>query len=220
MRRQLSFSEYRGIDLTLFAVILCIAELLIVTAARFWYADQLYTVSAVAAVVAIVLMRWGPWAGIHAVLGFSAGGHLAASLGTLWHRQDLGVPANARPDALVLCYPVITTGPFAHPESIEHVTGGDPKLMELLSLEKQVRGDMPPCFLWHCVGDEAVPVENSLLLASAMQRSGVDYECHLFAGGAHGISMCNREVETPNPEAAAWVELCKIWLNKKFNYTP
>lgn len=59
-----------------------------------------------------------------------------------------------------------------------------------------------------------------LKLASAMQRSGVDYECHLFAGGAHGISMCNREVETPNPEAAAWVELCKTWLNKKFNYTP
>ncbi len=73
MRRQLSLSEYRGIDLTLFAVILCVAELLIVTAARFWYADQLYTVSAVAAVVAIVLMRWGPWAGIHAVLGFSTG---------------------------------------------------------------------------------------------------------------------------------------------------
>ena len=59
-----------------------------------------------------------------------------------------------------------------------------------------------------------------LKLASAMQRAGVDYECHLFAGGAHGISMCNREVETPNPEAAAWVERCKIWLNKKFNYTP
>ena len=56
--------------------------------------------------------------------------------------------------------------------------------------------------------------------ASAMQRAGVDYECHLFAGGAHGISMCNREVETPNPEAAAWVDLCKQWLNKKFDYTP
>lgn len=69
MRRQLSLSEYRGIDLTLFAVILCVAELLIVTAARFWYADQLYTVSVVAPVVAIVLMRWGPWAGIHAALG-------------------------------------------------------------------------------------------------------------------------------------------------------
>ena len=59
-----------------------------------------------------------------------------------------------------------------------------------------------------------------LKLASAMQRAAVDCECHLFAGGAHGISMCNREVETPNPEAAAWVELCKTWLNKKFNYTP
>ncbi len=69
MRKQLSLSEYRSIDLTLFAVILCVSELLIVTAARFWYADQLYTVSVVAAVVAIVLMRWGPWAGIHAVLG-------------------------------------------------------------------------------------------------------------------------------------------------------
>ena len=59
-----------------------------------------------------------------------------------------------------------------------------------------------------------------LKLASTMQRAAVDYECHLFAGGAHGISMCNREVETPHPEAAAWVALCKIWLNKKFNYTP
>ena len=59
-----------------------------------------------------------------------------------------------------------------------------------------------------------------LKLASAMQRAGVDYECHLFAGGAHGISMCNREVETPYPEAAAWVDLCKQWLNKQFDYTP
>ena len=59
-----------------------------------------------------------------------------------------------------------------------------------------------------------------LKLASAMQRAAVDYECHLFAGGAHGISMCNREVETPYPEAAAWVDLCKQWLNKQFDYTP
>ena len=69
MKRQLSFSQYRGIDLTLFAVILCVSEALIVNAARFWFPDQLYTVSAVGAVTAIVLMRWGPWAGIHAVLG-------------------------------------------------------------------------------------------------------------------------------------------------------
>ena len=69
MNRSFSFKQYRGIDLTLFAVILCFSEMLIVNAARFWFAEQLYTVSAVAAVTAIVLMRWGPWAGIHAVLG-------------------------------------------------------------------------------------------------------------------------------------------------------
>lgn len=69
MRQQLSFQQYRNIDLALFAVILCVAELLIVRAATYWFADQLYTVSVVAAVTAIVMMRWGPWAGIHAVLG-------------------------------------------------------------------------------------------------------------------------------------------------------
>ena len=69
MRRQFSFSQYRGIDLTLFALITCVSEALIANAARFWFPDQLYTVSVVGALTAIVLMRWGPWAGIHAALG-------------------------------------------------------------------------------------------------------------------------------------------------------
>ena len=155
-----------------------------------------------------------------AVLGFSAGGHLAASLGILWNHAALRLGESCRPDALVLCYPVITAGDFAHRESIDNVTGGDAGLRELLSLEKQVTGDMPPSFLWHCVGDESVPVENSLLLAEAMQRAGVAYECHLFAGGAHGISMCNQELETPHPEASPWIELCTNWLNRQFQFTP
>lgn len=69
MKRQLSFRQYRGIDLVLFACILCASEYLLVTAARRWYPDQLYTVSVTAALTAIVLMRWGPWAAIHAALG-------------------------------------------------------------------------------------------------------------------------------------------------------
>jgi hypothetical protein len=69
MRRQFSFQQYRAIDLALFAAILCSSELLIVKAATFWFPDQLYTVSVVGAVTAIVLMRWGPWAAIHALLG-------------------------------------------------------------------------------------------------------------------------------------------------------
>ena len=69
MKPHLSFRQYRGIDLVLFAGILCVSEFLLVTSAMRWYPDQLYTVSVTAAVTAIVLMRWGPWAGFHAVLG-------------------------------------------------------------------------------------------------------------------------------------------------------
>ena len=69
MRKQRTFQQYRAIDLTLFAVMLCVSETIIVRAATFWYPDQLYTVSAVGAIVTIVLMRWGPWAAIHAALG-------------------------------------------------------------------------------------------------------------------------------------------------------
>ena len=94
------------------------------------------------------------------------------------------------------------------------------KLRELLSLEKQVTPHMPPTFIWHCTGDESVPVENTLLLTAAMQRAGVDYECHLFSGGAHGISVCNQEVETPYPAPSRWVELCQTWLNARFGFTP
>ena len=155
-----------------------------------------------------------------AVLGFSAGGHLTASLAALWHRPELKLGESCRPDAVVLCYPVITAGEYRHPESIEHVTGGDKKLLELLSLENQVTAHMPPTFVWHCTGDESVPVENTILLTAAMQRAKVPYECHLFNGGAHGISMCNQEVETPYPDASAWVGLCDAWLNRQFGYTP
>lgn len=152
------------------------------------------------------------------VLGFSAGGHLAASLGVLWH--ELGLGEACRPDALVLAYPVITTGEFAHRESADNVSGGDEKLRALLSLENHVSAYMPPTFVWHCTGDESVPVENTLLLTAAMQRAAVPYECHLFSGGAHGISVCNREVETPNAACAAWVGLCKTWLNERFDFIP
>ena len=69
MMPRFSFRQYRTIDLCMFAVILCVSECLIVNAATFWFPEQLYTVSVVGAVTAIVLMRWGPWAGIHAVLG-------------------------------------------------------------------------------------------------------------------------------------------------------
>ena len=98
-----------------------------------------------------------------ALMGFSAGGHVAASLACLF---DLPLVAKAdhsnRPDALLLCYPVITTKEgHCHKGSVEHVTQGDAKLLRLLSLEDQVTDAHPPTFLWHTVSDASVPVENS-----------------------------------------------------------
>ena len=155
-----------------------------------------------------------------AVLGFSAGGHLAASLGALWKDPELALPPEARPDALVLCYPVISTGDYCHPESVRWVTGGDETLRQKLHLPDRVTPDFPPTFLWHGGEDTSVPPENSMMLAQALRRCRVPFEYHLFETGVHGISTCTQEVETPDPVCRAWVGLCKTWLNRRFAYTP
>lgn len=156
-----------------------------------------------------------------AVLGFSAGGHLAASLGALWNDPALALPAQARPDALVLCYPVIATrGEFAHEGSAENVSGGDEALRDRLHLWDRVTADFPPTFLWHGGEDASVPPENSLLLAVELKKHRVPLEYHLFGWGAHGISTCTQEVETPDEVCRAWLPLCRTWLCRRFEYTP
>lgn len=158
-----------------------------------------------------------------AVCGFSAGGHLAASTALLAGCEPvckaLGADADQlRPDAVVLGYPVITSGEFAHQGSIANLAGEDQELRELFSLENQVRPGLPPFFVWHTVADEAVPVQNSLLLAEALEKCDVTYELHLFTRGAHGSSTCNREVGTPNSHNAAWLPLCIDWLADVFDF--
>ena len=155
-----------------------------------------------------------------AVLGFSAGGHLAASLGAFWNDPELGLPTEVRPDALVLCYPVVSTKEFAHEESVRWVTGGDEALREKLHLWDRVTPAFPPTFLWHGGEDASVPPENSLLLAVELKRRGVPLEYHLFGSGVHGISTCTQEVETPDEVCRAWLPLCKTWLNRQFQYVP
>lgn len=156
-----------------------------------------------------------------AVMGFSAGGHLAASLGVLWNHEMVRAKVdtqNSRPDAMVLCYPVITAGPHAHHGSLENVSGGDASLMALFSLENQVTADAPPTFLWHTQEDAGVPVENALLLATALRAQGVPFEAHIFERGAHGLSLCNAEVGTPNAHNAIWLPLCLEWLGMRFSF--
>lgn len=138
--------------------------------------------------------------GIHpsriGILGFSAGGHLAASAATLY---DLNCyppceeidNCSARPDLLVACYPVITFGEFRHNGSMKNLLGKnpDPALRKLLSLENAVTAETPPTFLWHSADDGSVPVENSLLLASALKKKKVPFALHIFPHGRHGLGL-------------------------------
>lgn len=152
-----------------------------------------------------------------AVCGFSAGGHLAASTAILWDAEPvqkaLGIHAEeARPNAVVLGYPVVTSGVATHGGSMQNICGEDAALRSTMSLENQIRAGLPPFFIWHTVEDPAVPVQNSLLLANALNEHKVPFELHLFAHDGHGTSTCTNEVNTPNSHNRAWVALCTDWL--------
>lgn len=161
-----------------------------------------------------------------AVCGFSAGGHLAASLGTLWNnetflRQYDNRGGLNRPNAMLLCYPVITADQrLAHAGSIETVSGsplGSPGA-DFFSLEKQVTADTAPAFLWHTVEDDVVPIENSLRMVSALQAQKIPFECHFFPTGGHGLSVCTQEVGNPDAYNARWMDMSIRWLDKLFAY--
>ncbi len=163
--------------------------------------------------------QWHIDPGKIAVLGFSAGGHLAASLGAFWDDPTVGLPDGTRPDALVLCYPVISTREFAHEGSAQNISGGDEAYRDKLNLLQRVTPGFPPTFLWHGGQDDCVPPENSLLLAVELRKHAVPFEYHLFGSGGHGISTCTQEVETPDDICRPWPALCKAWLNRRFQFT-
>lgn len=159
-----------------------------------------------------------------AVCGFSAGGHLAASLGTLYHTEKFLAAWNRtdriRPDAMILGYPVITADEYAHKGSIEHVSGAKEgeDAYAWFGLDRHVDSMTPPAFLWHTSDDDCVPVENSLRMAAALSAAKVPFELHVLPRGAHGMSTCTREVSTPDPYNARWVEWSILWLNELFQY--
>lgn len=161
-----------------------------------------------------------------AVCGFSAGGHLAASLGVHWGRTEWldgapGVEVGAnRPNALILSYPVITSGEFAHQGSFNNLLGDqpDPALLAAMSLETQVTAAAtPPTFVWHTVEDQAVPVENALLFAGALRSCGVPFELHIYPDGPHGLSLATAETDNgvigSYPHVAGWMKQCIAWLD-------
>ncbi len=135
-----------------------------------------------------------------AICGFSAGGHLCGSLAVHYDAPEFKPDGeyqgiSNRPDAVILSYPVITSGQYAHKDSFVALFGEDALQEDLdyMSLEKHVNKNTPPVFLWHTVTDETVPVENSYLFSEACKKQGVPYEMHIFSKGPHGYSLANTE---------------------------
>ena len=150
-------------------------------------------------------------------MGFSAGGHLAASLGVMWcHYGEL-----SKPNALVLCYPVITSGPLAHVESIRRLVGTNEALLDKVSLEKQVsKDDTPPTFIWTTRTDQSVPYENSVMFVRALECNNVPVRFKLYEEGGHGLSLGTQEVydasRTPVKAVQDWPELADSFLVEVF----
>lgn len=138
------------------------------------------------------LENWGLDTKDVALMGFSAGGHLAASLGAFYDSAFLweltGRDAkNMQPYALILSYPVITAGKGAHENSFKNLLGkkaDDRELRESAQHRKQVTKNMPPAFVWTTREDGYVPVVNSMLLCEALNRAGVFFELHIFPTGS------------------------------------
>ncbi|WP_438483698.1 alpha/beta hydrolase [Oleiharenicola lentus] len=149
------------------------------------------------------------------VLGASAGGHLAASAGTLFESSDGKTgdafdAISARPDFLVLLYPVITLkGAFAHAGSREALLGSklNDRLIEELSLETKITKLTPPTFITATEMDKTVPVENSLMFFQSLRSAGVPAELHVYEKGPHGFGM-QKDLGT----VSSWTGRCEDWL--------
>ncbi len=166
------------------------------------------------------------------VCGFSAGGHLAASLGVFWNREfvwkTLGLTAqDVRPNGMILSYPVISSASFGHQRSFDCLLGTEEDgkedraeerwTREFVSLERQVSEDTVPAFIWHTVEDASVPVENSLTFGLALKEHGIPFEMHLYPHGCHGLGLGNRETAGSDesrviPAVQTWISLATGWI--------
>ncbi|MCD8096056.1 MAG: alpha/beta hydrolase [Ruminococcus sp.] len=159
------------------------------------------------------------------VMGFSAGGHLAACMANLWNSQTLADVLGCQSEMLkvngsVLGYSVILSDPkLTHEGTIanllEHKENNE--LREFLSMDKRIGKQTPPTFLWHCADDGCVPVENSLYYMAQLSANHIPFEAHIFPSGGHGLALCDETTATweghIQPRAAAWSELCIKWMN-------
>lgn len=158
------------------------------------------------------------------VSGFSAGGHLACSLGTLFNEskflEKFGRNDDIRPNAMVLSYPVIIADECKQRQSLCRVSGATfgTEEYQWFGLDTHVDSETPPTFIWHTAEDAVVPVEHSLRFAAALSKGKIPYELHVLPEGEHGLSVCNQEVNTPNAYNGRWVEWSIKWLEKVLQF--
>ena len=157
------------------------------------------------------------------VVGFSAGGHLAACSGSLWKHSEIYKSIDMpygynKPKGVVLMYPVISTD--YHGFSFNNLLCKEQpsaEELETVSLEKHIDGDSAPAFILHTVNDQIVYVKNSLCLANAYTEAGVSYEMHIYPDAPHGIALGNKITaigieKFDNPEIAKWVDMSVCWM--------
>ena len=158
-----------------------------------------------------------------AVCGFSAGGHLTASLGTLWNNPEVQEKADCpngenKPNALILGYPVITTRSWMVPHLDRLVGNRDREsTLKLLDCSLNVGAHTPTTFMVHTFWDNAVSVEESMDFATALDKNDIPFELHIFPNGAHGLGLGDEETTDHfDPSFNKWMELCIIWLERVF----
>jgi acetyl esterase/lipase len=147
------------------------------------------------------------------VLGFSAGGHVAATLSTSVATGDAALDIKSSlPDLAVLCYPVVSFTSTVHQGCIENLLGDSPAAASLraLSAELNVTHSVPPTFAWHTADDAAVDAAHSLRYVSALNKACIPTELHLFPHGRHGLGMA-----LDNADVGQWTTLCKRWLQSR-----
>ena len=157
-----------------------------------------------------------------AIMGFSAGGHLAAHYSTCFDCPEVrqAFPQSKAVQASVLCYPVISANPkVAHMGSFENLLGHSnltPDEEERFSCQNRVTVHTPPAFLWHTAPDDCVPVMNSLLYAQALAEHGVPFALRIYPCGWHGLSTVDNQtndfLEPQVAQASEWISAAKQWL--------